>query len=188
MDGSSHSISANTTRGVAMTNPPNSAEHPSPRQSLTGVRLRRHGDYQRAYAVSRKRQSASMSWFLAPQQPACAGAEPPAGPRVGLTAGKVMGKAHERNRLKRRMREALRRHVELLPQGCDLILHPRRIVLTMEFTKLEAEIVRILHQAKTEAARMTKTNLADNPAPRFFTNSDQPKASAPPQVAAQQVL
>ena len=52
------------------------------------------------------------------------------------------------------MREALRRHVDLLPQGFDLILHPRRIVLTIEFAKLEAEIVRILQQARVEAARM----------------------------------
>jgi ribonuclease P protein component len=66
----------------------------------------------------------------------------------------VLGKAHERNRIKRRMREALRRHVELLPQGCDLILHPRRVVLTLEFAKLEAEIVRILQQARAEAARI----------------------------------
>jgi ribonuclease P protein component len=75
------------------------------------------------------------------------------GSRVGLTAGKVLGKAHERNRIKRRMREALRRHVDLLPQGCDLIFHPRRPVLTIEFAKLESEIVRILQQAKAEAAR-----------------------------------
>jgi ribonuclease P protein component len=73
---------------------------------------------------------------------------------VGLTAGKVLGKAHERNRIKRRMREILRRHVELLPRGCDLILHPRRQVLTIEFSKLEAEVVRILQQANTEAARL----------------------------------
>jgi ribonuclease P protein component len=122
---------------------------------LTAARLQRHADYQRAYAASRKRQSASMSWFLARQQPAHAGAALPAGPRVGLTAGKVLGKAHERNRIKRRMREALRRHVDALPQGFDLILHPRRIVLTLDFGKLEAEIVRILHQARTEAERMS---------------------------------
>jgi ribonuclease P protein component len=97
-----------------------------------------------------------MSWFLARQQRAYQGASLPAGPRVGLTAGKVLGKAHERNRIKRRMREALRRHVELLPEGFDLILHPRRFVLTLEFGKLEAEIVRILHQARAEAAKMTQ--------------------------------
>jgi len=125
-------------------------------QSLTGKRLQKHADYQRAYAASRKRQSSSMSWFLARQSPAYTGAALPAGPRVGLTAGKVLGKAHERNRIKRRMREALRRHAEMLPGRFDLILHPRRFVLTLEFAKLEAEIVRILHQAQAEAARMSQ--------------------------------
>jgi ribonuclease P protein component len=124
-------------------------------QSLKGVRLRKHADYQRAYAASRKRQSASMSWFLALRQaeegPSAIQPQPP---RVGLTAGKVLGKAHERNRIKRRMREALRRHIDLLPPDCDLILHPRRSVLMVEFAKLESEIVRILQQAKAEAARM----------------------------------
>jgi ribonuclease P protein component len=137
-----------------MNTPPKTAQ----RQSLAESRLRKHADYQRAYAAGRKRQSASMSWFLAPQMPAFAGAALPAGPRVGLTAGKVLGKAHERNRIKRRMREALRRHVDLLPAGCDLILHPRRTVLAIDFAKLEAEVVRILQQAQAEAARKTPWN------------------------------
>ena len=122
-------------------------------QSLTGARLRKHADFQRAYAAGRKRQSASMSWFLAAREPED-GTPMSEGPRVGLTVGKVLGKAHERNRIKRRMREALRRHVELLPAACDLILHPRRTVLTLDFAKLEAEIVRILVQANADAARM----------------------------------
>jgi ribonuclease P protein component len=117
--------------------------------SLSGLRLQKHADYVRAYSASRKRQSASMSWFLAPRQPD--GSEKLAAPRVGLTAGKVLGKAHERNRIKRRMREALRRHADLLPQGCDLIFHPRRSVLSIEFAKLEGEVVRILHQANAGA-------------------------------------
>jgi len=54
------------------------------------------------------------------------------------------------------MREALRRHVDMLPAGFDLIMHPRRFVLTLEFAKLEAEIVRILHQAQAEAVRMSQ--------------------------------
>jgi ribonuclease P protein component len=145
--------------GFAMNTHPKTAQ----RQSLALVRLQKHADYQRAYAGGRKRQSASMSWFLCPQTPAYDGARLPAGPRVGLTAGKVLGKAHERNRIKRRMREVLRRHVELFPAGFDLILHPRRTVMTLEFTKLEAEIVRILQQANTEAARM-KGQPASQPA------------------------
>jgi len=141
---------------VSPTQDPIQAPIQSRPQSLTGARLKRHADYQRAYAGSRKRHSSSMSWFLARQQRAYESALLPAGPRVGLTAGKVLGKAHERNRIKRRMREALRRHVELLPEGFDLILHPRRFVLTLEFGKLEAEIVRILHQARAEAAKMSQ--------------------------------
>ena len=126
--------------------------------SLPGARLRKHADYQRVYAASRKRQSASMSWFLAPQTeavPKSTSKQIP-GPRVGLTAGKVLGKAHERNRIKRRMRDILRRHVDLLPAGFDLVLHPRRSVLTAEFSKLEAELVRILGQANAEAARIAQ--------------------------------
>ncbi|MGC1450584.1 MAG: ribonuclease P protein component [Candidatus Sulfotelmatobacter sp.] len=140
-----------------------------PRNSLTGARLRKHADYQRVYAEGRKRRSASMSWFLAAQ----ADSEhdpgpnhepnpepgPRVGPRVGLTVGKVLGKAHERNRIKRRLREVLRRHVDLLPRGFDLILHPHRSVLTLEFAKLDAEIVRILGQAGAEGAR-AKSHLA----------------------------
>jgi ribonuclease P protein component len=147
-------------RGTAMTTPSQLDQRQPLKASLTGVRLSRHADYQRAYAASRKRQSTSMSWFLAPQTAIVAAFDPPIGPRVGLTAGKVLGKAHERNRIKRRMREALRRHVDLLPQGCDLILHPRRTVLTLEFAKLEAEVVRILHQANVEAKRMTVVSFA----------------------------
>lgn len=146
-------VPAQTPSGNSMQTPFHADSRPAAqaaegaRPSLTGRRLQRHADYQTAYAASRKRQSASISWFLAPQ------AEP-AGPRVGLTVGKVIGKAHERNRIKRRMRDVLRRHVDLLPAGCDLILHPRRTVMTLEFAKLEAEVVRILQQASTEAARM----------------------------------
>jgi ribonuclease P protein component len=148
-----------------MTTPPQPEKRQRPKASLTGFRLSKHADYQRAYAASRKRQSASMSWFLAPQTPFGIPPKSPSGPRVGLTAGKVLGKAHERNRIKRRMREALRRHVQLLPTGCDLILHPRRSVLTTEFTKLEAEIVRILQQATAEAGRMVPQAAKAEPAP-----------------------
>jgi ribonuclease P protein component len=145
----------------------NSTSRDADSRSLAGSRLRKHADYVRAYAAARKRQSASMSWFLAPRTPMCSapgvvGAvgspQPHLGARVGLTAGKVLGKAVDRNRIKRRMKEALRRHVNLLPEGFDLIFHPRRVVLTLDFVQLEAEIVRILEQARVQAQAATEAD------------------------------
>jgi ribonuclease P protein component len=166
-----------------MNSPSQAAPRPASPRSLASLRLRKHADYQRAYAASRKRQSVSMSWFLAPQSPPAVGAPLPSTPRVGLTAGKVMGKAHERNRLKRRMREALRLHTDLFPVGCDLIFHPRRSVLTLDFAKLEAEIVRILQQARSEAARMKPNTV--NLAISSQVPGAQSKAPTAPQVPPQ---
>lgn len=69
----------------------------------------------------------------------------PAGtlPRIGLTAGRVLGGAVERNRIRRRMREAVRLHLAELPASVDVVLHPRRVVLDMEFARLEREVSRI---------------------------------------------
>lgn len=68
-----------------------------------------------------------------------AGAEP----RVGLTTGRVLGGAVERNRIRRRMREAVRMHLAELPPGADVVLHPRRTVLEMDFVRLEREVARV---------------------------------------------
>ena len=103
-------------------------------------RLRKHADYQRVYREGRKNFSASMSYFFALRP---ADSPVPRGPRVGLTAGKVLGKAVERNRIKRRMREIVRRRVTMIGRDVDIVLHPRRVVLTMEFAKLEGEVARI---------------------------------------------
>jgi ribonuclease P protein component len=124
------------------------------------ARLRKHADYQRVYQSTRKQFSASMTWFVSVREVSLTSNAPvtaaaPAGPRVGLTAGKVLGKAHERNRIKRRMREAVRRHITELPDGVDLVLHPRRSVMTMELVKLEAEVLRIFRQAAAQIRQGT---------------------------------
>jgi ribonuclease P protein component len=103
--------------------------------------------------------------------------------RVGLTVGKVIGKAHERNRIKRRVRDVLRRHVDLLPAGCDMILHPRRTVLTLDFAQLEAELLRVLRQANAEVARMGKPVSVANSLPPLFPSAEHAKAPALPQVS-----
>jgi ribonuclease P protein component len=102
------------------------------------ARLRKHADYQRVYQRSRKHFSRSMTYFFAERTSTAL-----TGPRIGLTAGRVLGKAVERNRIKRRMREAVRVNLALLTRDVDVVLHPRRTVLTAEFLGLQSEVSRI---------------------------------------------
>ena len=111
------------------------------------LRLRKHAEYQRVYASSHKQFSKQMSFFYSvrpsqgPDGKACRSDTP--GPRVGLTVGKVLGKAVDRNRIKRRMRECIRRHAAAITFPVDVILHPRKTVLEMEFAALEREVAQI---------------------------------------------
>jgi ribonuclease P protein component len=102
-------------------------------------RLHKHADYQRVYQASRKQFSTSMTYFVAAQPADGAGA----GPRIGITAGKVLGKAVERNRIKRRMRAAIAGNLDALHAAVDVVLHPKRSVLTAEWAALRNEVRRI---------------------------------------------
>lgn len=63
-----------------------------------------------------------------------------AGPRVGFTVSKALGGAVVRNRIRRRMRAAVQRHLGEVTRSLDIVLHPRKSVLDLEFTRLEIEI------------------------------------------------
>lgn len=104
------------------------------------ARLRRHADYQRVYQASRRYSSESMTYFFRKRDEGEPAGTPP---RIGLTTGRVLGGAVERNRIRRRMREAVRLHLGALPGGVDVVLHPRKAVLEMEFSRLQSEVFRI---------------------------------------------
>ncbi len=128
-------------------------------------RLRKHADYQRVYQSSRKQFAKQMSYFFSLRPVNGANGKPlrvadPTSPRVGLTVGKVMGKAVDRNRIKRRMREAVRRNLELLPGSVDVVLHPRRSVIDLDFAVLEREVAMVFRSVE----RMVRREQQQRPA------------------------
>lgn len=60
--------------------------------------------------------------------------------RVGFTVRKVLGGAVQRNRMKRRLREAVRLQETQPPSGMDVVINPKASLLTADFEELKAEV------------------------------------------------
>ncbi|OLB23531.1 MAG: ribonuclease P protein component [Acidobacteriales bacterium 13_2_20CM_55_8] len=97
-------------------------------------RLLRHADFERVYKQGQRHFAAHMTVFYLRRAQGDAA-------RVGFTVGRVLGGAVDRNRMKRRLREAVRRH---LPPGVpvDVVINPKKSLLTAEFTELLDEVSR----------------------------------------------
>jgi ribonuclease P protein component len=71
--------------------------------------------------------------------------------RVGFTIPRAFGPAVDRNRARRRLREAVRKNWADLGLGWDIVLHPRRPILEIEFPRME-QAVRKLFQSCARAS------------------------------------
>jgi ribonuclease P protein component len=61
--------------------------------------------------------------------------------RFGMSAGRQLGNAVERNRIRRRVREILRLHRQEIATGWDIVIQPRRAAGREAFVSLEKELV-----------------------------------------------
>jgi ribonuclease P protein component len=112
--------------------------------------LLKHADFQRVYQSGRRQFTGNMTVFFLRRSPDAAGAAEP--PRVGFTVGKVLGGSVERNRIKRRMREAVRLSGDACVGPIDIVFNPRKGVNKLPFAELVSEVTRALRLA-TQRAR-----------------------------------
>jgi ribonuclease P protein component len=143
-----------------------------PRQGFPrAMRLLRRVEFEAVYAAGQRRSSPQFSvFFRAHRAPSTetlgrepspaglpavagsstarleAGAEREAGgaSRFGISVKKALGGAVVRNRIRRRIREILRRNRTEIPTGWDIVIHPKGTVARATFAVLEAELVRLL--------------------------------------------
>jgi ribonuclease P protein component len=116
------------------------------------------------YKQGRRHFSSHLTVFYLRQPDAAVSPEavsPPQSTRIGFTVGRVLGGAVQRNRIKRRLREALRQQRSAL-QGAgavDVVVNPKKSVLTMEFSALLEEVGRALHAI---VKKLTENELTEN--------------------------
>ena len=117
--------------------------------------LLKHSDFQRVYQQGRRHFSGNMTVFYLRKN---ADAAPEAnkagaamalharlGVRIGFTVSKALGNSVERNRMRRRTREAVRhslRMFEGMSGAVDVVINPKKSLLRAEFPQISLEIER----------------------------------------------
>ena len=68
------------------------------------------------------------------------------GPRIGFTVPRALGKAVVRNRIKRRVREAVRLYLNQLSPEWSIVINPRRKAFDAPLPELEREVERLFRR------------------------------------------
>ena len=99
----------------------------------------RSTDFRRVYDNGSRFSSPFFAAFCVREQQA-------GGPRIGFTTPRALGKAVARNRIRRRVREAVRLHLEQLSPEWSIVFNPRRKAMEAPFPELEREILRLFQR------------------------------------------
>jgi ribonuclease P protein component len=107
---------------------------------VKGQRLLKHADFERVYKQGRRHFAAHMTvFYLArPSQPSTADQ----GVRVGFTVSKALGGSVQRNRMRRRLREAIRLHGISREAAVDAVINPKRSLLSADFSEIMNEVAK----------------------------------------------
>ena len=110
-------------------------------------RLLKHADFDHVYREGKRYFSTNMTVFFLPRM-----GPPVEGLRIGLTVSRALGGAVDRNRMRRRMREAVRATRPLETPPIDVVINPKRLVLKVGFEVLVKEVDRAFQTVLTKSA------------------------------------
>jgi ribonuclease P protein component len=102
-------------------------------------RLLRHADFDRVYKKGRRHFATHMTVFYLRRENDEQQGDP-SQLRIGFTVRKILGGAVQRNRMKRRLREAVRLQEAKPPVGVDVVINPKASLLSADFDDLKSEI------------------------------------------------
>jgi ribonuclease P protein component len=105
------------------------------------ARLLRHSDFERVYKLGKRQFFAHMTFFYLRRE---AGESS----RIGFTVSKALGNAVRRNRMRRRLREAVRAEWNAAPEMADMVINPKPALLKADFMAIRNEIERGFQQIR----------------------------------------
>lgn len=120
-------------------------EHGEAETFRPGDRVKRRADFRRIQSTGRKIHTPHFVLAVLPREKG--------GPsRLGITVTRRVASAVGRNRVKRVMREVFRRHRELFPEACDVVVIAKEGAALLGFHEVRREIEHV-QRALSNAGR-----------------------------------
>ena len=153
------------------------------------ARLLRHADFERVYKQGRRHFSASFTVFYWPRPQVAEtravtpstisqGSSAPEGLRVGFTVGRALGGAVQRNRMKRRLREAVRMSRPQPGVAADVVINPKKSLLTTDFTAVLNEVTRAFVVIEQKLSQAPPEKTARGSSAKRISGSRKPEAES----------
>lgn len=118
------------------------------------ARLLRHADFERVYKQGKRHFSSCMTVFYFDRRSVDSEKVlAVSGMRIGFTVGRALGGAVQRNRMKRRLREAVRLTGPVTGVSADVVINPKKALLTTSFEAVLNEVSQAFVVIKKKLAR-----------------------------------
>lgn len=112
-------------------------------------RILRSGDFRRIYDGGVRFSTRLFAAFCLET----ADPDRPPGARIGFTTPRALGSAVIRNRIKRRTREAVRLELDAFGPQWDVVINPRKSVLSVDFADLRDEVRKLVSRCKPPSSQ-----------------------------------